>query len=50
MENQAETRTVRVTADAMQIEPVIGAPLAAAPMLLLLLIALLLPKGSRRKK
>ena len=50
VENQAETRTVRVTADAMQIEPVIGAPLAAAPMLLLLLIALLLPKGSRRKK
>ena len=49
VENQAEARTVRVTADAMQIEPVIVAPLVAVPMLLLLLIALLLPKGRRKK-
>ena len=48
VENQAEAKTVRVTADAMQIEPVIVAPMVAAPMLLILLIILLLPK--RRKK
>jgi len=43
-----EVKTVRVTADAIQIEPVIVAPLVAVPMLLLLLIALLLT--TRRKK
>lgn len=49
VENQAEAKNVRVTADAMQIEPLIVAPLVAVPMLLLLLIALLLPKGRRKK-
>ena len=39
---------VRVTADAMQIEPVLVAPIVAAPMLLVLLI-LLLVKTRRRK-
>ena len=48
VENQAEARTVRVTADAMQIEPVIVAPLVAVPMLLILLIVLL--ASTRRKK
>ncbi len=48
VENQEEARTVRVTADAMQIEPVIVAPLVAAPMLLTLLIALLI--GTHKKK
>jgi len=43
-----EVKTIRVTADAIQIEPVIVAPLVAVPMLLLLLIALLLT--TRRKK
>lgn len=49
IESQTEARTVRVTADAMQIEPVIVAPLVAIPMLLFLLIALLLPTGRRKK-
>ena len=40
----------RVTADAVQIEPVIVAPFVAAPMLLILLVALLLPKSKKRKE
>lgn len=48
VENQKEAQTVRVTADAMQIEPVIVAPLVAAPMLLVLLAVLLV--STRRKK
>lgn len=46
-----EVRAVRrVTADAVQIEPVIVAPFVAAPMLLILLVALLLPKSKKRKE
>ncbi|MFR0735329.1 MAG: hypothetical protein ACLSHU_15230 [Oscillospiraceae bacterium] len=48
MDNQPEARTVRVTADAMQIEPVLVAPLVAVPMLFVLLILLLVK--TRRKK
>ena len=48
VENQVEARTIRVTADAMQVEPTIVAPLVATPMLLALLIALLV--SSHRKK
>lgn len=40
----------RVTADAVQIEPVIVAPFVATPMLLILLIALMLPKPKKRKE
>lgn len=47
VENEEAAQTVRVTADAMQIEPVIVAPLVAIPMLLLLLIVLLLPKPKK---
>ena len=47
IDNVEEAKVVRVTADAIQIEPVIVAPLVAAPMLLLLLIILMIPK---RKK
>jgi len=47
IENQQEAKVVRVTADAMQIEPIIVAPFLAAPILLLLLILLMMPK---RKK
>jgi len=45
-----EARVVRVTADAMLIEPVIVAPFVAAPMLLVLLIALFIPKPKRKKE
>ncbi len=48
VENAEEARTVRVTADALQIEPMIVAPLVAVPMLLILLVVLLV--GTRRKK
>lgn len=47
IENLEETPTVRVTADAIQIEPTIVAPFLAAPVLLLLLLYLMIPK---RKK
>lgn len=40
----------RVTADAVQIEPIIVAPLVAAPMLLILLIALLIPKPKKNRR
>ena len=40
----------RVTADAIQIEPVIVAPFVAAPILLVLLIALLIIRPKKRKE
>lgn len=49
VENQEEADNVRVTADALQIDPVIVAPLVAAPMLLVLLV-LLLVKTEKKKK
>lgn len=48
IENLKESASIRVTADAMQIEPLIVTPVVATPMLLVLFLALLLPK--RRKK
>ena len=45
----AEAKTVRVTADAIQIEPLLVAPVVAIPILLLLLILLLLPRQPQRK-
>ena len=42
--NAEEAKVVRVTADAMQIEPLLVAPIVALPVLLVLLIILLLPK------
>lgn len=48
IDNIEEGKTVRVTADAIQIEPLFVAPVVAIPMLLILLILLLLPR--RRKK
>ena len=52
VDNVEEAKTIRVTADAMQIEPVIVAPLVAVPMLLLLLVGLLvgLLVSTRKKK
>ena len=49
VENQEEAQTIRATADAMQIEPVIVAPIVAIPMLLVLLIGVLIPKPKRRR-
>ena len=49
VENLEEAATIRVTADATQIEPVIVAPLLTIPMLLVLLIVILIPKPKRRR-
>lgn len=47
IENPEESQSIRITADAIQIEPLIVAPAVAAPMLLILLILLLIPKKKR---
>lgn len=44
VENAEEAKIVRVTADAIQIEPLLVAPFAALPLLLFLLLLLLFPK------
>jgi sortase A len=41
VENDKEAKEVRVTSDAMQIEPVVVAPIVAAPMLLILFIVMM---------
>ncbi len=48
IENLEEAKTVRVTADAIQIEPLLVAPIVAIPMLLILLILLLRPRRRKR--
>lgn len=50
IENIEAEKVVRVTADAIQIEPMIVAPFVAAPMLLLLLIGLLWPKKKNKTR
>ena len=49
VENQEEAQSIRVTADAMQIEPTIVAPIVAIPMLFALLVVVLIPKRGRRR-
>lgn len=44
-----ETSNVRITADAVQIQPVMVAPVVALPMLLVLLIWLLVSTGNKKK-
>ena len=48
VENQASASTIRVTADAMQIEPLLIAPLVAVPMLLVLLVMVLIPHRTKK--
>lgn len=48
VENLEEAKTVRVTADAMQIDPKLVAPVVAAPILLLLLVWLMVHYRRRR--
>lgn len=48
IENPEES-SIRVTADAIQIEPMLVAPIVAIPILLMLLILLLIPKKPRKK-
>ena len=47
IETVEQASAARVTADAMQIEPLIVAPVVAIPMLLVLLIGLMMPKRKR---
>lgn len=49
IENIEEAKVVRVTANAIQIEPLVVAPVVAMPMLLLLLIMLMLPQRRNRE-
>ena len=48
IENQEEAQTIRVTSDAIQIEPLIVAPAIALPILLALLTILLVPGGKKK--
>lgn len=55
IENQEEAQDIRVTSDAIQIEPLIVAPIVALPMLLALLIILLVsgtkkPVGGKKNE
>lgn len=50
IENMQGDSEVRVTADAMQIDPIIIAPIVAIPILLLLLIILLTSTSKRRRR
>ena len=50
VENAEEAKVIRVTADAIQIEPIIIAPLLALPILLVLLIMLLFPKPKKNRR
>jgi len=50
VENMEQVTVARVTADAIQIEPIIVAPFVAAPMLLVLLIVLMLPKKKKTRR
>ena len=48
IENQDEAQDIRVTSDAIQIEPLIVAPAVALPMLLVLLVILLVSGGKTK--
>ena len=49
IESQKEPKDIRITADAVRIEPLMVAPFVAVPILLVLLIILLLPKQKKGK-
>lgn len=49
IESQEEPKDIRITADAVRIEPLMVAPFVAVPILLVLLIILLLPKQKKGK-
>ncbi len=50
IENLEEAKMIRVTADAVRIEPILVAPVVAAPMLLVLLILLMLPRPKKKRR
>ncbi len=50
VDNLAEYQSVRVAADAIQIEPLLVAPIVAIPILLVLIVGLLLPKREKKAR
>lgn len=50
VETGAQAHTLRVTADAIQIEPIIVAPFVTVPMLLVLLVILLIPRRKKNRR
>ncbi len=50
IDNLENAGIIRVTADALQIDPIIIAPLVAVPILLVLLVVLLVSNGKKHKK
>ena len=50
VENEKQIRNIRVTADASIIEPILVAPFVAAPILLVLFVALMIPKPQTRRE
>ena len=50
VETEKDAKNVRVTSDAIQIEPYLVAPVVAAPMLLVLLLGLLIPRRRNKRR
>ena len=50
VETEKDAKNVRVTSDAIQIEPYLVAPVVAAPILLLLLLGLLIPRRRNKRR
>lgn len=50
IENLVDSQTVKITSDAVQVEPILIAPIIASPVLLVLLIILLLPNKKEKHR
>jgi sortase A len=50
VENAKDSAEVKVTADAVQIEPIVVAPIVAVPMLLILFIIMMVTTGKKMPK
>ena len=50
VETEKDAKNVRVTSDAIQIEPYLVAPVVAAPILLVLLLGLLIPRRQNKRR
>lgn len=50
VETEKDAKNVRVTSDAIQIEPYLAAPVVAAPILLVLLLGLLIPRRRNKRR
>ena len=48
IENAAEAKNIRLTSEAAQIDPLIIAPIVAAPILIVLFIMLMIPKNNKK--